>query len=220
MPFRLPSLYGFTAWTWLLRLGGPGLILLGLADNSVVPLPGSMDVLTIVLASSHRELWWYYAAMATVGSVIGGYITYRISRKGGKEAFEKRFPKKRAEKVYRIFERWGFWSVAVGAMLPPPVPIVPFLVVAGALQYSRRKFAAALACGRACRFLIVAYVAAHYGQHIFRFMSKYYKPALYTLIALAVAGGIVGLIFYLRHRRQKQAPTPAGSTSRQRQETT
>jgi len=32
-----------------------------------------------------KELWLYYALMATIGSVIGGYVTYRLARKGGKE---------------------------------------------------------------------------------------------------------------------------------------
>ena len=73
-------------WRWLLRLRGPGLVLLGIADNSAVPLTGSMDVLTIWLAASDRRLWPYYALMATVGAVLGGYITYALARKGGKQA--------------------------------------------------------------------------------------------------------------------------------------
>ena len=44
-------------WNWLHRLGGPGLILLGIADNSLIPLPGSVDVFTILL-SAHRREWW------------------------------------------------------------------------------------------------------------------------------------------------------------------
>src|SRR6516225_9341999 len=64
--------------------GGPGLLWLGLADNSLIPLPGSMDVLTIWFAVHHRHEWLYYAAMAAAGSVIGGYATYRLARKGGK----------------------------------------------------------------------------------------------------------------------------------------
>src|SRR5438094_3715279 len=96
-----------SAWTWLRRLRGPGLILLGLADNSVVPLPGSMDVLTIVLSASHRNWWFYYSFMATVGAVIGGYVTYRIGSKGGKEMLEQKFPKDKVEKVYQKFERRG-----------------------------------------------------------------------------------------------------------------
>ena len=201
------NLLGFLAsggLKWLLRLGGPGLILLGLADNSVVPLPGSMDVLTIILAASHRELWFYYAIMATVGAVLGGYLTYRIGSKGGKETLEQKFPKNKIDKVYRKFEKGGFWAVAVPAMLPPPIPIVPFLVAAGAMQYPRKKFIAALATGRGLRFTIVAFVAAHYGSQIFRFFSRYYKPALYTVIVLAVAGGLTGLFFYLRYRRNQR----------------
>jgi hypothetical protein len=34
---------------WIYQLGGVGLIPLGLLDSSVVPIPGSMDVLTIIL---------------------------------------------------------------------------------------------------------------------------------------------------------------------------
>jgi membrane protein YqaA with SNARE-associated domain len=206
----LPSILAFSTLRWLQRLGGPGLILLGLADNSVVPLPGSMDVLTIVLAASHREWWFYYSFMATVGAVIGGYVTYRIGSKGGKEMLEQKFPKNKVEKVYQKFEKRGFWSVTVPALLPPPVPIVPFLLAAGAMQYSRRKFIASLALGRGIRFAIVGFVAAHYGSAIFRFFSQYYKPALYTLIGLAVAGGIAGLFFYLRHRQSSRKNQAVG----------
>ena len=58
---------------WLFQLGGIGLIPLGILDNSPIPLPGIMDVATIVLCARQEQLWLYYALMATVGSVIGGY---------------------------------------------------------------------------------------------------------------------------------------------------
>jgi membrane protein YqaA with SNARE-associated domain len=138
--------------------------------------------------------------MATVGAVIGGYITYGLARKGGKQAFERRLSKRTAGKVFKRFERWGFFAVAVPAILPPPFPIVPFLLAAGALQYSRRKFVFALALGRGVRFTIVAGLGAIYGRHIVRFFSRYYKPALFTLIGLAVVAGIVSLIQYYRYK--------------------
>jgi membrane protein YqaA with SNARE-associated domain len=188
-------------WRKLTHLGGVGLVLLGVADNSVVPLPGSMDVLTIWLAASNRHLWFYYAIMAVVGSLIGGYITYILARKGGKGALERKISKRRAQKVYKRFERWGFWAVAVPAMLPPPFPIVPFLLAAGAMQYSRKKFLGALAVGRGIRFAIVAGMGALYGPPIVKFFSKYYKPALFTLIGLAVLAGIFALVQYLRYRK-------------------
>jgi|SRR5450755_2367471 membrane protein YqaA with SNARE-associated domain len=202
MSVQLHFVIATSVWTWLRHLGGVGLILLGLADNSVIPLPGSMDVLTILLAARHSQLWWYYAFMATVGAVIGGYITYALARKGGKEAFERKLSKRTAEKVFKRFERWEFFAVAVPALLPPPFPIVPFLLAAGALQYSRRKFVAALALGRGIRFIIVAGLGAIYGRHIVRFFSKYYEPALFTLIGLAVIAGVISLVQYYRYKNR------------------
>src|SRR5439155_3972274 len=84
-------------WKWLHRLGGPGLILLGIADNSLIPLPGSMDVFVIVLSAHQRQWWFYYAIMATVGALLGGYLTYRLAEKGGAETLERKIGRQRAE---------------------------------------------------------------------------------------------------------------------------
>jgi len=186
---------------WLIHLGGPGLILLGLADNSLVPLPGSMDIFTILLSAHHRGLWVYYAAMATVGAVLGGYLTYRMARRGGKATLAKKFSQKKAKNVYATFSRWGFAAVAIPALLPPPFPIVPMLLAAGALQYPTKKFLSALTVGRGVRFAILGFLGAHYGRGIMRFFERYYSPVLIVLIALAVLGGLYGLYEYLRQRK-------------------
>jgi membrane protein YqaA with SNARE-associated domain len=189
-----------TAWQQLRRMGGPGLVLLGIADNSVIPLTGSMDVLTIWLAARHHEPWPYYALMATLGAVIGGYITYALARKGGKEAMERKLSKKRAARFSKAFARWGFAAVAIPAVLPPPFPFVPFLLAAGAMQYSRKKFLAALTLGRAVRYTIGAWLGFHYGRHILRFFSRYDKLTIAILIVLAVVGAILSLVQYFRYR--------------------
>ena len=195
---------GTAAWLWLRRLGGPGLILLGLADNSFIPMPGSMDMLTIVLAAHHRPWWWYYAFMATLGSVIGGYVTYRIGRKGGKEYVESRFPKNKVERVYQRFEHGaGFWAVCIPALLPPPIPYVPFLLAAGALDYPKRKFLAAITFGRALRYFAAAYLAHIYGKQIMKFVTRYYQPILWTFIAMVVFGIASGLLYYFKQKRAK-----------------
>jgi membrane protein YqaA with SNARE-associated domain len=207
-----------SALRWLVHLGGPGLILLGLADNSPIPLPGSMDAATILLAAHNRNMWIYYAMMATAGSVLGGYLTYRMARKGGKETLEKRFSKRKTSRVYAIFERWGLVSVAIPAILPPPFPIVPMLLAAGAMQYSTRKFLAALAVGRGIRYAILAYLGAHYGRHIVNFFARYYWQTLSVLIAFAVLGGLYGLFEYKR-RQKANAPKTARPKVQPRQRT-
>lgn len=80
-----PVLTRAVFFRWLRQFGGPGLILLGLIDNSAIPLPGSMDVFLAVLCAGQRDWWPYYAAMATAGGVIGGYVTYRLAQREKKD---------------------------------------------------------------------------------------------------------------------------------------
>src|ERR1700723_3377402 len=154
MLLHLHPFLAMTVWRHLRRMGGPGLVLLGVADNSIIPLTGSMDVLTIWLAARHLHPWPYYAAMATLGAVIGGYITYMLARKGGKETMERKLSRRRAAKVSKAFARGGSSASAIPAVLPPPFPFVPFVVAAGAMQYSQKKFLGALILGRGIRYSI------------------------------------------------------------------
>jgi membrane protein YqaA with SNARE-associated domain len=184
---------------WLGHLGGPGLILLGLLDNSVVPVPGSMDVLTIALAANQRDWWPYYAAMATVGSLLGGYLTYRLALKEGAEKLEKRVPPKTKQIVEEIFKRWGFGAIATAALLPPPSPMVPFLLAAGAAKYSRKKFLGALATGRGVRYTVLAFLGAIYGRHIIRVVTHHGRP-IGIVIGVCIAVGITVALLLRRNR--------------------
>jgi membrane protein YqaA with SNARE-associated domain len=203
LAFAAPTLAGGLR-RWIFHLGGLGFIPLGLLDSSVIPLPGSMDVLTILLSARKQELWFYYALMATIGSVIGGYLTYRLARKGGKETLERKFPARRLKKVYALFERWGFGATAIGAVLPPPVPFVLFLFVAGAMQYSVKKFLLALTIGRIVRYSLLAYLGARYGRQVLKVISQYGHPVLIAVMGL-VAAALAALTFILVSKRKKPA---------------
>src|SRR5580658_4894303 len=190
---------------WLIHLGALGFIPLGLLDSSIVPLPGSMDVLTIILAARDPELWFYYAVVATIGSVLGGFVTYRLARKGGEKSLEKRLSVKAMKRVVNLFERWGFAAIAIPALLPPPMPLVPFLLAAGAMQYSVKKFLLAMALGRIARYTILAYLAARYGRKMLPFLLQHGHPVVAAIVAVVVT---VVLVFFVtrgmkRTRRAK-----------------
>lgn len=191
---------------WIYHLGGLGFIPLGLLDSSVIPLPGSMDLLNIFLSARHKDLWFYYAVMATTGSVLGGYVTYRLARKGGTETLARKFPPKKLAKVYETFDRWGLGAIAIPALLPPPMPMVPFVLAAGALQYPVRKFLLAFTAGRFVRYTLLAYLAALYGRHILAFITKRGHTVL-ILICLVVAAAAV-LFIVLAGKRE---PLPPGA---------
>jgi len=180
----------------MFHLGGLGLIPLGLLDNSPLPTPGAMDVATLLLSARQQQLWLYYAVMATVGSLIGGFVTYRLARKGGKAALERRFSRRKVDKVCELFERWGFGAIVIPALLPPPVPMVPFLLAAGAMQYPVRKFLAALALGRIARYTLLAYLAARYGRQIIAFIRVHGHPVGLGIIVVLLATAAVVFYFW------------------------
>ena len=188
---------------WIYALGGLGFIPLGLLDNSMIPLPGSMDVLTIFLSARRQELWLYYASMATIGSVIGGFVTYRLARKGGKETLVRRFPPRKLQKAYDIFSRWGFGAIALPALLPPPLPMVPFLVAAGSMQYPLRKFLLALALGRTVRYTLLAFLAARYGGQILAFIAQHSYPALFVVMSLATAAAAALFLIFIGKKQHQ-----------------
>ena len=214
MPFVI-AIY-FTVGAWLERLGGLGLVLLGLADNSIVPLPGSMDALTVIL-SARQENWWpYYAAMATIGGIVGAYATYALGAKSSEGALEKRLSKKKAERIYKLFNRYGFWSLFVPALLPPPVPFSPFLLVAGALKYSKRNFLIAVGSARAIRYSLLAWLGSTYSKQIFGFFHQYYRGILWTVVALAVIGGVAAGLWTWKRKREGKPVIPDAKGPRTR----
>ncbi len=191
-----------SAWKWIHDLGGPGLILFGLSDNTpfISAPPGSVDICVILLAAHQPQWWAYFALMTTLGEVLGGYLTYRLAEKGGQQTLEKKVGKARAEAVYKGFERFGSITVLGGALLPPPFPFTTVLMTAGVMQYPHRKFLSALIIGRSLRFFAVAYLGRIYGHQMIGFFSGHYHIFMVVLIAIAIAAGIGALIYFLWYR--------------------
>src|SRR5208337_1751109 len=100
-------------WKLPRSLGRVGLVILGVVDSSVIPTFGSLDALTAVLAVKNQKLWPYYAAASTLGSLIGAYITYRVSLRAGEQWLEKRIGTKRSRQVHGLLNRWGFAAAFV-----------------------------------------------------------------------------------------------------------
>jgi len=117
-----------------------------------------------------------------------------------KATLEHRLGGRRATSFYQRYEHRGFWTVAVPAVLPPPFPIVPFLLAAGAFEYSRQRFLAALTLGRTARYTILAYLGVLYGRHFLRFFNKYTKPTVFLLLGVSLIAALAALVTYRRYR--------------------
>jgi membrane protein YqaA with SNARE-associated domain len=163
-----------------------------------------MDVFLIVLSADQREWWPYYALMATAGSMAGGYVTYRLARGEGEGRLAKRLKHSQMEKVRGSFEKWGFLAIAVPALIPPPFPMTPFLVAAGAAQYPLKRFLASLFLGRGIRYTILGILSALYGREILGYFSQHTRVMVWVIVALAMLGGAFAL-FRWRHNSSRTA---------------
>jgi uncharacterized membrane protein YdjX (TVP38/TMEM64 family) len=142
--------------------------------------------------------------MATLGEVLGGFLTYRLAQKGGQQTLEKKVGKPRAERIYKHFEKQGAMTVFAGSILPPPFPFPLVLTAAGILQYPCKKFLTALTTGRAVRYFAVAYFGRTYGSQMIAFVAEHYQFFVQLLIVLAIVAGIGALVYFKWYRPKAQ----------------
>src|ERR1700748_1846634 len=111
---------------WLIALGAPGLFLVSFLDASVIPLPipGSSDLLLLLLCAPHDSHPVLLAAGTVAASVAGGYLTHSAGKKGGEAMLRHYTPKRIIQPVTRWVKSNGMLTIAVSAVLPPPVPLL------------------------------------------------------------------------------------------------
>src|ERR1700681_1568709 len=102
---RPDSGYNFTAM--FRHLGAFGLFFLAILDSSPLPTFGGPDILIAILAASHRNPWYEYAAVTTVGSAIGAILTFRIARKAGSAYLNSKFGEGKVSALLKLFKKWG-----------------------------------------------------------------------------------------------------------------
>ena len=183
---------------WLTHQGLMGLFFVAVVDSSVIPLPlpGSTDLLLLWLVA-HSGDPWLLAPCAIVGSILGGYTTWQIGRRGGEAALRRYVPRRFLGRVVGWVERHRILAVFVPALLPPPIPLLPFALASGALGVSRRRFLAVFGAARSLRYCFIAWLGVAYGRKVVRLFSvslqRWSLPLLCVFVALLFGGGCFGI---------------------------
>lgn len=196
---------------WLALYGGWGLFSLTFLDSSVLSFPAITDLLLIHLASRHPDRALIYAAQATLGSVLGAYLLYAITSRGGRFVLRK-LPPETMQRARHWLERNDFVSILVASLLPPPAPLKIFLITAGVLRVNAARYGAALLVGRALRYGAVAWLGARHGQQA----EAYLKHNITWVSLVIVAVVVVLTLGYRRFTHGQSAVAPgdkAGSSS-------
>jgi membrane protein YqaA with SNARE-associated domain len=150
------------------HLGALGLFFLAIIDSSPLPTFGGPDILTAILAGRQTNPWYEYAAVATAGSVIGAWLTFRIARKAGSAYLHSKFGNRKVDGLLRFFQKWGTGALVASTAIPFPFPTSVIFAAAGASRYSTGKFLTVVAICRGARYSLVAIIADHYGRHFIR----------------------------------------------------
>jgi membrane protein YqaA with SNARE-associated domain len=193
-----PGLHHQLAPQWLTHLGGLGLFAVAVIDSSVIPLPlpGSTDLLLLWLVA-HNGDPWLLASYSIAGSILGGYTTWHIGRRGGEEALRHYVPARLLGPVVVWVERHRILAVFLPALLPPPIPLLPFALASGALGVSRRRFLLVFGAARCLRYSFVAWLGVTYGRRVVQLFSgslqTWSTPLLCVFLVLLVCGLCFGV---------------------------
>ena len=187
------------------HFGAPGLFVLAILDSTPIPTFGGPDILDMILAARHAEPWYYYAASATVGSVIGAYVAFRMARGAGSAYLERTFGERRVAIVLKYFRRWGTGILAVSSFLPFPFPTSAFFAAAGVLNYPVGTFLAVVGAARAARYFILAALASYYGRRFIHLVSHPSEHMGWFVFIICAAGILAaGAIFIMQKTGRRQ----------------
>ena len=153
--------------------------------------------MVILYAAQHANIW-LLLLLATIGSALGGYFSYQVGQSGGMDFIEKRTPPRVFKRVTGWMESHAILAVALPAILPPPMPLSPFVLAAGALKMSLSKFMITFTGSRLVRHAIAIWLGVRYGKQVLviwnRFFVRWGTPVLIVLWVLILAS--VGYAFW------------------------
>jgi membrane protein YqaA with SNARE-associated domain len=201
---------------WLIHFGLVGVFAVSTIDASVIPLPlpGSTDLLVLILAANGGNPW-LLAIAAIAGTMIGGYLTWKAGEHGGETMLQRYVTPPLLKHIANWVKRNGVFTVGAACLLPPPIPLMPFLLSAGALGMPRNRFLASFGAGRTLRYGLVAWLGATYGRPVIRtwhhYLSGWSDVILWSFIGLLITAIGFGVWKY-RHDQRRQRKDHARAT--------
>lgn len=170
---------------------GRWLFLISFAESSFFPIPP--DLLLMPIVARLRSKWWYYGAVTTVASVLGGMFGYLIGAVFfnfvGTLLVNTYHLEAELEHVSVLFQQNAFWAIFTAAFTPIPYKI--FTIAGGLFRIDFLVFIIASVLGRGMRFFMVAYLMKLFGGVVGKLAFKYFN-----LLTLIVGIIIIGFIAY------------------------
>jgi membrane protein YqaA with SNARE-associated domain len=183
-------------YDWIMRLAaGPhavwALALVAFVESSVFPIPPDVLLIPMVIAAPRRA--WRYAAIATLASVVGGYLGYAIGYFAfatiGRAVLDFYSAWPAYERFQAAAAEWGAWVIILKGMTPIPYKLVT--IASGFVRFDLLTFTVASLISRSLRFFLVAALLYWFGEPIRRFIEGRLMLVTSAFAATLVGGFLV-----------------------------
>lgn len=168
------------------------LAVVSFAESSFFPIPPDVMLAPMILARPQKA--YFYAAVCTVASVLGGILGYAIGYfltdlglaimrvLGHSDGLEQ----------FRVwFDQWGLWVILIKGLTPIPYKLVT--IASGLAAFSFPVFMAASVVTRGGRFFLEAWILKRWGPAMLAQVEK--RLAMWSVIGLVA---LVALIVVLK----------------------
>ena len=186
-------------YNWVISLSGrPAapvwLFGIAFAEASVFPIPPDALLIPMALARPKRAFW--FALIATSGSVLGGILGYAIGFWLLAKLAQPIINFYHYESAFLAFQhkfaQYGVWVILIKGLTPIPYKIVT--IAAGAAAFNFPLFIGASIVTRGARFFLLAILLRTFGPSVKAFIEE--RLGLVTsLLAAGIVGGFLILKF-------------------------
>ena len=183
-------------YNWVLswahkKYSSAALFILAFSESSFFPIPP--DILQIALSVSKPKKSFFYALIASVGSVLGGIFGYFIGLflfdTIGSLIINSLGYQAQFNTVGDLYKSYAFLAILVSAFTPIPYKV--FTIAAGFWQVGLFPLIAASIIGRSARFFLVASLIYFFGPKIKEFVDKYFNILTIIFIVLFIGGFLI-----------------------------
>ena len=184
-------------YEWILALSGrpsaPYVLgAVAFAESSFFPVPP--DAMLVPMAVSRPDRIWFYAFIATVGSVLGGLVGYAIGAllfdSLGTWLIRLYGLQDKAETFRQSYAEYGHWVILLKGLTPIPYKLVT--ITSGFAHYSLFWFTVLSIVTRGLRFFVLAGLLGRYGVQIRGVLDRH----LNAVVAISVAVIVLGFVLF------------------------
>ena len=160
----------------------------GLSFSEAVILPIPPDFLLIPMVLAQRSKAWYFAALTTITSVLGGLAGYLIGvflyDSVGVWLIELYGLEEYFQTLNTWYDEYGIWMVLISGFLPIPYKV--FTIASGVFAMAAIPFIIGSVIGRGARFFAVSAICYWAGDSVHYIMQRYAAPIGWLLTILVV----------------------------------